>query len=52
MLQRPGETVFLPAGWWHCVLNVQGTTALSHSLYLARDAALLEKEEADALGGE
>lgn len=40
VLQRPGETVFLPAGWWHCVLNVQDSTALSHSLYLARDAGL------------
>jgi len=41
VLQRPGETVFIPAGWWHCVLNVEPATALSHSLYLERDAALM-----------
>ena len=44
-LQREGETVFLPAGWWHCVLNVQCSTALSHSLYLKRDAGLRAGEE-------
>lgn len=37
IVQREGETVFLPAGWWHVVLNVTPTTALSSSLYLRRD---------------
>jgi len=40
ILQRAGETVFIPAAWWHCVLNLTTCTALSHSLYLARDAGL------------
>lgn len=37
IVQREGETVFLPKGWYHCVLNVEPTTALSVSLYLLRD---------------
>lgn len=37
IVQREGETVFLPKGWYHCVLNVEPTTALSVSLYLKRD---------------
>jgi hypothetical protein len=37
IVQREGETVFLPKGWYHCVLNVEPTTALSVSLYLRRD---------------
>jgi hypothetical protein len=38
-VQRPGETVFVPAGWWHVVLNVTDSVALSHSLALRRDLA-------------
>ena len=37
IIQRLGEVVFAPAGWWHVVLNVETTTALSHSLALRRD---------------
>lgn len=49
IVQRPGETVFLPAGWWHVVLNVEPSCAVSHSLALHRDVArlwpLLEAED-------
>ena len=37
IIQRPGETVFVPNGWFHIVLNVEDTTALSSSLALRRD---------------
>jgi hypothetical protein len=53
LLQRAGETVFIPAGWWHVVLNVTVTVALSHSLYLARDFAvhgMAASAEAQAVG--
>ncbi len=51
IVQRPGETVFAPAGFWHVVLNVETSTALSHSLSLRRDyertsTALAESGEA------
>ncbi len=53
LLQRAGETVFIPAGWFHVVLNVTETVALSHSLYLARDYAvhgMAASAEAQAVG--
>lgn len=37
VVQRPGEVVFLPVGWFHVVLNVETSTALSMSLTLRRD---------------
>jgi len=52
IVQRAGETVFLPAAWWHVVLNVASSTAVSSSVYLRRDweelgAAAVERGECE-----
>lgn len=30
-IQRPGEIIYLPSGWWHCVINAQETIAVTQN---------------------
>lgn len=39
LVQRPGEVIAFPAGWWHAVVNLDATLAWTESFGRTRDLA-------------
>ncbi len=32
-IQQAGDTVFIPPGWWHCVVNLDETVSINQVLF-------------------
>ena len=47
---RAGETIFLPSGWWHLVLNTQATVAVTENMMNAGNAGEVLREMAKRKG--
>ncbi|GLD97330.1 hypothetical protein PINS_up006014 [Pythium insidiosum] len=54
VLQEPGDVIYVPSGWWHLVLNLETTVAVTHNFVDSHNlpafaSDLLEDGQDDAL---
>ena len=49
-VQQKGETVYVPAGWWHAVLNLSSSIAITHNVLHTVDLSAIVRDAVSAGG--